>query len=211
MYLLKIIDKDGHFELIDSDFIALYNIDKSTLIELTDTQYAHYLTLNSDDIKFKDGTFHARPFRPSAAHEWDGKAWVISQEKMTALLAETQNQLIANIDSHAATIYSTWTRFQSEYRERQAAAEAFKSANYEGECSRYITDFAQRAGLDNKTATNLILTQAAGLEKLQVELANQRMRKYELKAPGLTLKQMQSIYDDIINQMDALMEAYKNG
>ena len=211
MYLLKIIDKDGHFELIDSDFIELYNIDKSTLIELTDTQYAHYLTLNSDDIKFKDGTFHARSFRPSAAHEWDGKAWVISQEKMTALLAETQNQLIANIDSHAATIYSTWTRFQSEYRERQAAAEAFKSANYEGECSRYITDFAQRAGLDNKTATNLILTQAAGLEKLQVELANQRMRKYELKAPGLTLEQMQATYDDIIKQMDALMEAYKNG
>ena len=211
MYFLNIIDKDGHFELIDSDFIALYNIDKSTLIELTDTQYAHYLTLNSDDIKFKDGTFHARPFRPSAAHEWDGKAWVISPEKMTALLAETQNQLIANIDSHAATIYSTWTRFESEYRERQAAAEAFKTANYEGECSRYITDFAQRAGLDNKTATNLILTQAAGLEKLQVELANQRMRKYELKAPGLTLEQMQATSDDIIKQMNNLMEAYNNG
>ena len=211
MYLLNIIDKDGHFELIDSDFIALYNIDKSTLIELTDTQYAHYLTLNSDDITFKDGTFHARSFRPSAAHEWDGKAWVISPEKMTALLAETQNQLIANIDSHAATIYSTWTRFESEYRERQAAAEAFKTANYEGECSRYITDFAQRAGLDNKTATNLILTQAAGLEKLQVELANQRMRKYELKQPNLTLEQMQSIHDDIIKQMNNLMEAYNNG
>lgn len=211
MYLLNIIDKDGHFELIDSDFIALYNIDKSTLIELTDTQYAHYLTLNSDDIKFKDGTFHARPFRPSAAHEWDGKAWVISPEKQTALLAETQNQLIANIDSHAAMIYSTWTRFESEYRERQAAAEAYKSSNYQGECSRYITDFAQRAGLDNKTATNLILTQAAGLEKLQVELANQRMRKYELKAPGLTLEQMQATSDDIIKQMNNLMEAYNNG
>ena len=211
MYLLKIIDKDGHFELIDSDFIELYNIDKSTLIELTDTQYAHYLTLNSDDIKFKDGTFHARPFRPSAAHEWDGKAWGISQEKRTALLAETQNQLIANIDSHAAMIYSTWTRFESEYRERQAAAEAYKSVNYEGECSRYITDFAKRAGLNNKAATDLILVQAAGLEKLQVELANQRMRKYELKAPNVTLEQMQSIYDDIIKQMDNLMEAYKNG
>lgn len=93
MYLLKIIDKDGHFELIDSDFIELYNIDKSTLIELTDTQYAHYLTLNSDDIKFKDGTFHARSFRPSAAHEWDGKAWVISPEKQTALLQE-QREII---------------------------------------------------------------------------------------------------------------------
>ena len=143
--------------------------------------------------------------------EWNGKAWVISPEKMTALLTEKRDNLIGQIDNHAATIYSQWTRFESEYRERQAAAELYKSANYQGECSRYITDFAQRAGLDNKTATNLILTQAAGLEKLQVELANQRMRKYELKAPGLTLEQMQSIYDDIIKQMDALMEAYKNG
>lgn len=211
MYLLNIIDKDGHFELIDSDFIELYNIDKSTLIELTDTQYTHYLTLNSDDITFKDGTFHARPLQPSDAHEWDGKAWVISSAKMTALLTEKRDNLIEQIDNHAATIYSQWTRFESEYRERQAAAEAFKSANYEGECSRYITDFAQRAGLDNKTATNLILTQAAGLEKLQVELANQRMRKYELKVPNLTIEQLQSIHDNIIKQMDSLMEAYQNG
>ena len=143
--------------------------------------------------------------------EWSGTAWEISPEKQTALLAETQTRLIANIDEHAAKIYSTWTRFESEYRERQTAAEAFKAANYEGECSRYITDFAQRARLDNKTATNLILTQAAGLEKLQMELANQRMRKYELKAPGLTLEQMQVTYDNIIKQMDNLMEAYQNG
>ena len=150
--------------------------------------------------------------KPESDHkEWDGKAWVIPPEKLTALLTEKRDNLIEQIDNHAATIYSQWTRFESEYRERQAAAELYKSANYQGECSRYITDFAKRAGLDNKTATNLILTQAAGLEKLQVELANQRMRKYELKAPGLTLEQMQSIYDDIIKQMDALMEAYKNG
>ena len=98
MYLLKIIDKDGHFELIDSDFIELYNIDKSTLIELTDTQYAHYLTLNSDDIKFKDGTFHARPLRPSEEHEWDGKAWVISPTKMTALLQVQRETIRAKIN-----------------------------------------------------------------------------------------------------------------
>ena len=149
--------------------------------------------------------------KPSEYHKWDGKDWVISPEKMTALLAETQTRLIANIDEHAAKIYSTWTRFESEYRERQATAEAFKAANYEGECSRYISDFAQRARLDNKTAANLILTQAAGLEKLQVELANQRMRKYELKTPNLTLEQLQSIHDDIIKQMNGLMEAYQNG
>ena len=151
--------------------------------------------------------------QPSAAHELnlDTLNWEISSEKQTALLSETKTRLITNIDEHAAKIYSTWTRFESEYRERQAAAEAYKSSNYQGECSRYITDFAQRAGLDNKTATNLILTQAAGLEKLQVELANQRMRKYELKAPNLTIEQLQSIYDNIIKQMDSLMEAYQNG
>ena len=68
-----------------------------------------------------------------------------------------------------------------------------------------------RTGLNNQAATDLILQQAAGLEKLQVELANQRMRKYELKVPGLTIEKMQSIHDDIIKQMDALMEAYNNG
>ena len=158
-----------------------------------------------------DNQVKATPPQPSLAHEWNGKDWVISPAKQTALLSEQRDSLIEQIDNHAATIYGTWTRFESEYRERQTAAEAYKSANYQGECSRYITDFAKRAGLDNKTATNLILTQAAGLEKLQVELANQRMRKYELKAPGLTLEQMQATYDDIIKQMDHLMEAYNNG
>lgn len=150
---------------------------------------------------------------PSEYHVFDRekKQFVISKEKQAEFIKETQARLIENIDVHAASIYSTWTRFESEYRERQAAAEAFKNANYQGECSRYISDFAQRARLDNKTATNMILTQAAGLEKLQVELANQRMRKYELKAPNLTLEQLQSIHDDIIKQMNNLMEAYQNG
>lgn len=94
MYLLHIIDKDGHFELIDSDFIALYNVDKSTLIELTDAQYQQYLAISSDDITFKDMAFHARPLQPSEAHEWDGKAWVISPAKMTALLAERKTHLL---------------------------------------------------------------------------------------------------------------------
>ncbi|HHF3622165.1 TPA: hypothetical protein ACPOHI_001491, partial [Haemophilus influenzae] len=85
--------------------------------------------------------------------------------------------------------------------------EAFKAANYEGECSRYISDFAQRARLDNKTATNLILTQAAGLKKLQMELANQRMRKYELKHEELSEEELQQIHNDIIRKMKALAEA----
>ena len=150
---------------------------------------------------------------PSPFHVFNmaTKSFELSKEKQTALLTEKRNRLIEQIDSHAAAIYSTWTRFESEYRERQTAAEAYKAANYQGECSRYITDFAKRTGLNNKAATDLILVQAAGLEKLQMELANQRMRKYELKQPNLTPEKMQSIYDDIIKQMDNLMEAYNNG
>lgn len=211
MFLLHLIDKLGHFELIDSDFRHLYDLTDDELLVLSDEQYQQYEAINSDDITYQDGVFYGRPRAPSAAHSWDGKEWVEDNGKITALLQENQTKFTADIDEHAAKIYSTWTRFESEYRERQAAAEAFKAANYEGECSRYISDFAQRARLDNKTAANLILTQAAGLEKLQVELANQRMRKYELKAPNLTLEQLQSIHDDIIKQMDNLMEAYQNG
>ena len=205
---MTIYYKDGFFDDTNGGYVP------DGAVKIKDETYRILLVgqaAGKQIIADSDGTPILIEPQPSAAHEWNGKEWTITNEKQAALLAETQNQLIANIDSHAATIYSTWTRFESEYRERQAAAEAYKSANYEGECSRYITDFAKRAGLDNKAATNLILTQAAGLEKLQVELANQRMRKYELKAPNLTLEQMQSIHDDIIKQMDSLMEAYNNG
>lgn len=185
-------------------------------IEITEETYSTLLdgqATGKQIIANKQGNPVLIDPQPSDAHELnlDTLKWEISTEKLTALLTEKRNHLIEQIDSHAATIYSTWTRFESEYRERQTAAEAYKAANYQGECSRYITDFAKRAGLNNKAATDLILVQAAGLEKLLVELANQRMRKYELKAPNLKLEQMQSIYDDIIKQMDHLMEAYNNG
>lgn len=149
--------------------------------------------------------------QPTELHKWNGNSWIVDEKKKTEIKLELIKNLVHSIDDTAANISSRWTRFAEEYKEREAAAEAFKAANYEGECSRYISDFAQSARLDNKTATNLILTQAAGLKKLQMELANQRMRKYELKAPNLTIEQMQSIHDDIIKQMDNLMEAYQNG
>ena len=202
--------KDGFFDDSYGGFVpeGAVEISQDKYIELINGQ-----SQGKQIIADKTGNPVLIDPQPSAAHEFNmtTKSFELSKEKQTALLAETQTRLIANIDEHAAKIYSTWTRFESEYRERQAAAESFKAANYEGECSRYISDFAQRARLDNKTATNLILTQAAGLEKLQMELANQRMRKYELKQPNLTLEQMQSIHDDIIKQMDSLMEAYNNG
>lgn len=183
-------------------------------VELTDEQYEALVIGQSQGkqiVTDDDGFPILVELQPSQYHELKNGKWIISEENATALLNEKREIFIRQIDSHAAGIYSQWTRFESEYRERKSVAEAYKAANYEGECSRYISDFAQRAGIDNKAATNLILMQAEGLEKLQVELANQRMRKYELKAPNLTLEQLQSIHDDIIKQMDNLMEAYQNG
>ncbi|WP_118808471.1 hypothetical protein [Haemophilus haemolyticus] len=143
--------------------------------------------------------------------KWDGSQWVKDEAKQAEINAQTLHQLTESIDNKATTIYTTWTRFESEYKARQAAAEAFKAANYQGEPSIYITSFAVPAGVDNKTATDIILQQAAGLQKLQDHLSVLRMRKYELKHPDLTTAQMQAIHDDIIKQMDDLMEAYQNG
>ncbi|CWX16193.1 TPA: hypothetical protein ACPIZ7_001725 [Haemophilus influenzae] len=145
--------------------------------------------------------------QPTELHKWNGITWVIDEKKKTEIKRKLIKNLVDSIDDTAANISARWTRFAEEYKEREAAAEAFKAANYEGECSRYISDFAQRARLDNKTATNLILTQAAGLKKLQMELANQRMRKYELKHEELSEEELQQIHNDIIRKMKALAEA----
>ncbi|BBF07615.1 hypothetical protein CHBNIII7_14980 [Haemophilus influenzae] len=145
--------------------------------------------------------------QPTELHKWNGITWVIDEKKKTEIKRKLIKNLVDSIDDTAANISARWTRFAEEYKEREAAAEAFKAANYEGECSRYISDFAQRARLDNKTATNLILTQAAGLKKLQMELANQRMRKYELKHEALSDEELQRIHDDIIGKMQTLAEA----
>ncbi|BBF06637.1 hypothetical protein [Haemophilus influenzae] len=145
--------------------------------------------------------------QPTELHKWNGNSWIVDKKKKTEIKRELIKNLVDSIDDTAANISARWTRFAEEYKEREAAAIAFKEANYEGECSRYITDFAQRAGLDNKTATNLILTQAAGLKKLQMELANQRMRKYELKLEALSDEELKNIHDDIIGKMQTLAEA----
>lgn len=144
-------------------------------------------------------------------HVWDAaqKAWVLSDKLKTEKLAKVRSELIANIDNTAATISETWTRFATEYEAREAAALVYKQHNYEGEAGIYITGFSRAAGLDNKTATDLILRQADGLRQLQAALSVQRMRKYELKKEGLNEEELQSIHDDIIHQMTTLAEAYE--
>ncbi|MEX4634477.1 hypothetical protein MY642_10000, partial [Haemophilus influenzae] len=96
--------------------------------------------------------------------------------------------------------------FAEEYKEREAAAIAFKEANFAGEVSVYISSFATVAGLDNQSASLLILQQAERLRALQQQLAVQRMRKYELKHEELSEEELQQIHNDIIRKMKALTE-----
>lgn len=165
---------------------------------------------NKQVIDFK-GKYILVGRQPTKLHKWSGKSWIVDEKKKTEIKRKLIKNLVDSIDDTAASISAKWTRFAEEYKERESAALAFKEANFTGEVSIYISSFATVAGLDNKSATLLILKQAEGLRTLQEQLAVQRMRKYELQAPNLTLEQLQSIHDDIIKQMDNLMEAYQNG
>ncbi len=116
--------------------------------------------------------------------------------------------LINSIDTTAATITTKWTRFSEEYAEREKAALEFKAADYKGEASIYITSFSDAAGITNQQATDLILSQAESLRSAQAALGVQRMRKYELKQPGLSAEQLQAIHDNIISRMQAIAASY---
>lgn len=145
--------------------------------------------------------------QPTELHIWNGNSWVIDKKKKTEIKRELIKNLVDSIDDTAANISARWTRFAEEYKEREAAAIAFKEANFAGEVSVYISSFATVAGLDNQSASLLILQQAESLRTLQQQLAVQRMRKYELKHEALSDEELQRIHDDIIGKMQTLAEA----
>ncbi|KGQ36065.1 hypothetical protein JP34_00830 [Gallibacterium anatis] len=145
--------------------------------------------------------------KSSSLHDWDGDKWVLNQQRQAELANAKRQQLIDNIDNTASSLITKWTRFESEYKEREKAALAYQEKNYEGDVSVYITSFADAANIDNKSAALLILQQADQLRSTLAKMSALRMRKYELKQDNLTLEQMQTIHDDIIAEMQALAEA----
>ncbi|MCK8908656.1 hypothetical protein MY816_02830 [Haemophilus influenzae] len=145
--------------------------------------------------------------QPTELHKWNGNSWIVDEKKKTEIKRELIKNLVDSIDDTAANISARWTRFAEEYKEREAAAIAFKEANFAGEVSVYISSFAMVAGLDNQSASLLILQQAESLRTLQQQLAVQRMRKYELKHEALSDEELQNIHDDIVSKMRQLAEA----
>ncbi|HHF0436407.1 hypothetical protein MY718_03140 [Haemophilus influenzae] len=145
--------------------------------------------------------------QPTELHKWNGNSWIVDEKKKTEIKRELIKNLVDSIDDTAVNISSRWIRFAEEYKEREAAAIAFKEANFAGEVSVYISSFATVAGLDNQSASLLILQQAERLRALQQQLAVQRMRKYELKHEALSDEELKNIHDDIVSKMRQLAEA----
>ncbi|WP_136449808.1 hypothetical protein [Haemophilus influenzae] len=145
--------------------------------------------------------------QPTELHKWNGNSWIVDEKKKTEIKRELIKRLVDSIDDTASNISSRWIRFAEEYKEREAAAIAFKEANFAGEVSVYISSFATVAGLDNQSASLLILQQAERLRALQQQLAVQRMRKYELKHEALSDEELKNIHDDIVSKMRQLAEA----
>jgi hypothetical protein len=97
-----------------------------------------------------------------------------------ATLDNTKAVLMESIDAKVAAVYSTWMRFQAEYEAREAAAQAFKDANYTGDAGIWITGFATAAGLTPQAAADRILVQSVSLRGALEGLGALRMRKYEV-------------------------------
>lgn len=120
-----------------------------------------------------------------------------------AALAALKVHLTEAIDAHFAAIYDRWLRFEAAYVAREAAAVAFKAANYVGDPGQWVSAFAAAAGKTNSQATDLILTQATSLRAALLALDSIRMTKYGIFA-AQTQVTAQAEYDTIIAAGNAI-------
>ena len=122
----------------------------------------------------------------------------LSPEQAAANRAATRAAAALQIDEAVAAIYGRFTRFQLEYTEREAQAQAFKDAGYTGEAPPRVAEFASPAGMPAQAATDLILAQAGSLRAAQGELSALRMRKYEVLRAA-TDEQAQAVAAEILD------------
>jgi carotenoid cleavage dioxygenase-like enzyme len=107
-------------------------------------------------------------------------AWVSDPAPYAVQPPYDRTGAATRIDDAVAAIYGRFTRFESEYVEREAQAKAFKNAGYTGEVPKRVADFCVPADLPPAAAADLILSQAEALRAAQDALSALRMRKYEV-------------------------------
>ena len=142
------------------------------------------------------------------AAETGGIGWAWNGETLTPPPGPPFDRTAAalQIDEAVAGIYGRFTRFQLEYTEREAQAQAYKDAGYTGEVPPRVAEFATPAGMPAQAATDLILAQAVNLRTAQGELSALRMRKYEVLRAA-TDEQAQAVAAEILAGVEAVGRA----
>ena len=118
--------------------------------------------------------------RPSEYHVWDGKAWVLSESAAAQALADAQAQGAAQINDAVEAVLQPLTRFEVEYKRREAQARAYRDAGYKGDVPCQVAAFAKPTGKTPKEAADIILAQSEMLYATLDRLGEMRMRKFEL-------------------------------
>ena len=118
--------------------------------------------------------------RPSEYHTWSGKAWTLSESAAAQALADAQAQGAAQINDAVEAVLQPLTRFEVEYKRREAQARAYRDAGYKGDVPCQVAAFAKPTGKTPKEAADIIIAQADMLYSLLDKLGEMRMRKFEL-------------------------------
>jgi hypothetical protein len=172
--------------------------------------YTYALSPTPDMIIRSDGA-HI-PIDDANRDYVDYLAWVAAGNTATPVptpdLASTIKSYSDLLDSNIAAIYSTWMRFDQEYLQREAAAQAFTAANYQGDPGVWVTAFSTAAGISTTQASALILQQAAALNGALSALGAQRMRKYEI-ASQTSVADVEAKFNEIMTQVQAITAAIK--
>ena len=117
----------------------------------------------------------------------------------TGVLASIYNE----IDDACYNTVSSFSRFRSEYIQREEEAKAYADKGYQGLPGSLLKNFADLIGLPYQAATNVILEQARLLREIDTGIANLRMAKYTITARD-TVPEMLVKRDDIILQIASL-------
>ena len=117
----------------------------------------------------------------------------------TGVLASIYNE----IDDACYNTVSSFSRFRSEYIQREEEAKAYADKGYQGLPGSLLKNFADLIGLPYQAAANVILEQARLLREIDTGIANLRMAKYTITARD-TVPEMLVKRDDIILQIASL-------
>lgn len=127
-------------------------------------------------------------------------------DRVMPTLNEVKAGLMAGVDAYISDIYSRFTRFETEYVQREAAARAFKAGGYQGDAGVWVMSFATNAGMTATVAADLIISQADGMRAALQALGALRMGKYGISAAA-TAEAAQAVHDSIIGQAAAIASA----